>query len=174
VSRNIFETAKRTDSLLRSLTLGAHSTLADIEHEVASDLVTETLQSMGYHLIRTKGNSLIGTSEETGIRAKVLSGGNILLDTTSFSGLSCQKEIVKFENKLKEKGVVLKRLLNADTKRTDGVLLKDPFPAFEKKEDFAGVNLTKPRSVKRGLNEQQYYCLMNRNLQRQNQRIKEA
>jgi hypothetical protein len=173
-NRNISEMVQRTDSLLRSLTLAAHSTLADIEREATSDLMTETLQSMGYGLV-TKGNVLLGNSGETSIRAKVLSGGSVLLDTTSFSGLSCQREVAKIENKLRERGVVLRRILSEQSKRSEGVMLRDPFPPLKTEPLSIPEIQTKSQQAKSpSIDQGQYHYLMNQSQQRQIKKIKEV
>jgi hypothetical protein len=127
---NILKTIKQTDSILRNITMSAHSTLVDVEKTVSSKFLTDTFESMGYRL-KTKGSTLVGNSGDINVRADILPNGSIVLDTTSFSGLSCQKEIARFEDKFKEKGVVLRRVLDAQSRRKEFVLLKDPFPHLD-------------------------------------------
>jgi len=119
---------EQTDLSLRTLTMQAHAYLADIEREVTTDLVGETLNSLGYRL-ETRDNRLLGKSGDMIIRAGIETDGRILLDTTSYSGLSCQQEIARFESKLKENGVLLKRTAyDRALRKPGGVLLNDPFP----------------------------------------------
>ena len=171
-SNNDFELIKTTDTLLRKLTLSAHSTLADIERDTTSDLVKETLQSMGYKL-KTKGGNILGVSRETSIRATVSSEGHVLLDTKSFKGISCQKEVARFENTLKENGIVLRRLLTVPTKRRDGVLLKDPFPPLKIEQDIVADNKEMNQTPgHKSTNQNQNNFLRNQSLQRQRQKLK--
>jgi len=165
-SKNLFEMASKTDILLRKLASETHSTLAEIEREATSDLMTETLQSMGYRL-KKKGNTLLGVSGDTSLKARVLSDGSLTLDTTSFSGISCQREVARFENELKKKGVVLRRLLGSQKDRKEGVLLKDPLPAPKTPQGNVSENKGVSQQTDHGLNQQeQYYYLKNRSLQR--------
>jgi len=136
----VLEMASNTDSMLRKLTLNAHTTLADIERSTTSELVSDTLHSMGYR-IKARGDTLVGSLGETSIKARVLSGGSISLDTTSFNGLGCHREVARFENELKENGVMLRRLMTSQAKRQESVLLRDPLPSeFSSIKPVAGAN----------------------------------
>lgn len=122
-----YELLKNAESQLRDLTVKAHSQLSEIETDTTSEIVAGTMKSLGYD-IKNRGSLFAGSLGKTSIRANVLSGGRIVLDTTSYKGLSCHKEVARFETKLKENGIFVKRLHNSEFMRRGGVLLKDPFP----------------------------------------------
>ena len=161
-----------TDSLLRSLTLEAHCTLAEIEQKVTAELVSKTLGSMGYSL-RQESSTIVGTAGESHIRAEVSSAGSVLLDTTSFSGLTCHRELARFEHSLKDEGIVLRRCLVEEAKRKRGVLLTDPFPPLKHAQDIKTEQKRKNQSIQLNpAKQEQYVYLMNRNLHKYGERIK--
>lgn len=162
--KSIHSLVNETDSILRQVTLNAQSRLADIESETAGDLLSDTLQSIGYGL-RRKGNNLIGVKGETSIRAQVVSGGRIELDTRSFDGLTCHKELARIENGLKDQGIILRRILNSQKSRRENVALRDPFPSIKPMKDIRTDNNEKGRTEVNG--DGQYLRLVNQERQRQ-------
>lgn len=171
--KDLIELSKQTDSQLRELTLKAQSIILDIELESTSEIMSESLHSLGYRL-RKKQNVLVGSMGELTLKAEILSGGNIVLDTRSFGGFRCHKEVARLENKLKEDGIVLRRLLNPQTNKKEGVLIKDPFPSMET-IDVSAVELQTISQQTNGSSEQeQQNYVRNRNCQREKQLVKEV
>jgi hypothetical protein len=144
----------------------AHSKLSDIETEVTSEVVSDTMRSLGYN-IRQRGSLFAGSLKETSMRATVLSGGKIVLDTTSFKGLSCHKEVSRFEQRLKERGIVVRKLINHQNKRGGNVVLKDPFPVYKSKSQ--NCSKSKDDKAKKDL---QNFHLLTQNLYRQRQKLR--
>lgn len=134
----IISLANQTDAQVRQLTLDSHRSLALAEQNVVGNLTVDTLQSLGYRL-KAKGTTLLGSAAKTSLRAKIEPGGGLVLDTTSFKGMDCHKEVARIENALKERGVVLQRVASGPGAKTQGVLLQDPFPAFEKNVELAPI-----------------------------------
>jgi hypothetical protein len=165
---------EQTDSLLRSLTLHAHTTLAEIEQEVTSELVTKTLGSMGYDLGH-EGSTVVASTAETSIRVEVSPAGGVLLDTTSFSGLSCHRELARFEHTLRDEGVVLRRCLAEESKRRGGVLLTDLFPPLRTLQGHLTKRRAKARQKHPSPTEQeQRVYLMHRSRHKEAERIRVA
>jgi hypothetical protein len=134
----IISLANQTDSQIRQLTLSSHRSLALAEQNVVGNLTVDTLQTLGYQL-KAKKTTLLGSTAKTSLRAKIEPGGGLVLDTTSFNGMDCHKEVARIENALKERGVVLQRVASGPRTRTQGVLLQDPFPAFNQHVEVSPV-----------------------------------
>jgi len=120
-----------TDTMIRELTMQTHGKLASVERDVVGGLIIETLQSFGYSL-KSRNTTLIGSSPTASLRARVLSGGTVVLDTTAFDGMECHKEVARIETALKSQGVILKRIVDSNSLRDQGVRLQNPFPELEK------------------------------------------
>jgi hypothetical protein len=132
----ILSFSQETDAQIRQLTLKSHQSLAFAEQNVVGNLAVDTLQTLGYRL-KAKGTTLLGSTRRTSLRAKIEPGGGLVLDTTSFKGMDCHKEVARIETALKKRGVVLQRVVSGNGARPQGVLLKDPFPAFNQNVDLA-------------------------------------
>ena len=81
-------------------------------------------------------------------------------------------EIAKFENNLKEKGIVLRRLSNVQDKREMAVLLKDPFPPLA----FSQLPTAKAQSTIQPMKHDtqvQHQLFMKQLLHRQGQKLRE-
>ena len=130
LDEQLINLAKETDNSLRDLVFSAHTTMAQVEQKVTGDIISETLQSMGYRLKKGK-NILAGSSKDATIRAEIQETGKIVIDTTSFSGLSCQKESLRLESELKSQGMVLTVQLNALKGKNKKSILRNPFPSLK-------------------------------------------
>ena len=123
--------AKEGESIIRKVTNDSHSLLARAEEDMALNVITDSMSSLGYR-VNVGKTGINATKGQFSIRARV-SAGRINLDTTSFSGISCQTEIQNIEKDLQERGLVLQRLCESHRKLPkDTVAIKDPFPLFGK------------------------------------------
>ena len=165
--------ASRADSLLRNITMEVHTTLAGIEQEATKNLMAKTLDSMGYRT-KAKNNVVIGGKNDSVIRAQIAPEGHISLDTKSFSGLSCQKEVARLENRFREQGVILRRLTEGQFSPGARVHLRSPFPTLNQAQDA----LSSQKGLKEGTAEQEPFRQAHHNhlisslMQRQAQKLK--
>jgi hypothetical protein len=125
------EVAKLTqgsETLIRQMSYDTHSFLAQAEEELMLKKLIESTTSMAYS-VKADNKSLIASMGPVFIRANA-DAGLMILDTTSFSGISCHAQMQKIEKDLKQRGLVLRRMGEHSMRlRKGGVRLNDPFPA---------------------------------------------
>ena len=147
-SRELFERAAATDSLLRSMTSKANRLLEEAETEAVSEVTRKALETMGYS-VRASGQRLLASKGETSIRAEIGSGSKLTIDTRSFRGFSCHEEMARLERSLRERGLHLMRVAAIEgSRRKENVLLTDPFPFINVKAEKIAAQPVKPVKAK--------------------------
>ena len=117
------------EPILRRIANDTHSFLTDVEDKVSLEAVTGTMRDLGYQ-VRTDKKDLLGSKGNISVRARA-EGGRLVLDTTTFPGISCHGEVHSIETELERKGLILRRAFGNTMKLDEGrVKLKDPFPLF--------------------------------------------
>lgn len=100
------------------------------EKETVLNKVASTLSDMGY-LVETRGDGLKATCDQMGVWAKAGEHGELAMDLSGFSGLSCMKELARIEEQLTRRGVRLRRrVANPHGRPEGGVLVKTLRPLF--------------------------------------------
>jgi hypothetical protein len=172
------EVAKLTlgsETLIRQMSYDTHSFLAQAEEEVMLKKLIESTASMAYS-VEADNKSLSASKKHVFIRANT-DAGMMIVDTTSFPGISCHAQVQEIEKDLKQRGLVLSRIGEHSMRlRKGGVRLNDPFPAcpvdgknqiLEKK-----INLTAVQK-KEGVSAQQNQVIHRYLQQLDNSRVKE-
>jgi len=133
--RNLEKSAIQSQKRLEKLSVNTQKGLCQVERDVMTDAVTSSLCDLGYS-IETRGNALKATSGLNCIWASTNKFGELSLDLSGFSGLSCMKETVKVENELKKHGIILNRLSSRPHNKPEGgklvKKLRPMFPEFKK------------------------------------------
>jgi len=172
------EVAKLTlgsETLIRQMSYDTHSFLAQAEEEVMLKKLIESTASMAYS-VEADNKSLSASKKHVFIRANT-DAGMMIVDTTSFPGISCHAQVQEIEKDLKQRGLVLSRIGEHSMRlRKGGVRLNDPFPAcpvdgknqiLEKK-----INLTAVQK-KEGVSAKQNQVIHRYLQQLDNSRVKE-
>jgi len=135
--QEVAATAVHTQNRLERLACDVQQELCRVEKEVMLDAVSSSLNDIGY-LMETRGDVLRATRGQTCIWAKTNPYGELSMDISGFSGLSCMKEIASVEDELKKRGVLLKRSSSQSHGRPEGGVLvkklKPFFPSFKNVE----------------------------------------
>ena len=117
------------EPILRKIAKDTHSLLANAEDKISLETVTATMNGLDYK-VKTNGKNLIGSKGNISVRARA-EGGRLMLDTTTFPGISCHREVHRIEAELERRGFILRRAYENTMKLNEGyVKLKDPFPPF--------------------------------------------
>jgi hypothetical protein len=107
------------------------------EKEAVLNTVASTLSGMGY-LVEARGDSLKATCDQMGVWAKAGEHGELAMDLSGFSGLSCMKEMARIEEQLTRRGVRLQRTASNPHGRPEGGVLAEKlrslFPQFRRIE----------------------------------------
>ena len=172
------EVVKLTDSsetLIRQMSYDTHSFLAQAEEELMLKKLIESTASMAYS-VEADSKSLIASMEPVFIRANT-DAGMMIVDTTSFPGISCHAQVQEIEKDLKQRGLVLSRIGEHSMRlRKGGDRLNDPFPAcpVDNKNQILKnkINLTAVQN-KEGVSAQQNQVIHQYLQQLDNSRVKE-
>lgn len=135
--QEVAATAVHTQNRLERLASNVQQKLCRVEKEVMLDAVSSSLNDIGY-LVENRGDVLRATRGQSCIWAKTNPYGELSMDISGFSGLSCMKEIASVEGELKKRGVLLKRSSSYPHGRPEGGALVKKlqpfFPSFKKVE----------------------------------------
>ncbi|HDH98548.1 MAG TPA: hypothetical protein ENF70_05400 [Deltaproteobacteria bacterium] len=96
------------ESTLRHIATSAHKKLIGAETQVLRQNLKDSVEASGYQLSEREGN-IRATKGTTCIWMEFTDRGEMSLDASGFSGLSCQKEISALETQLSQRGIVLQR-----------------------------------------------------------------
>ena len=140
--------AKLLRSRLEKLAGEVQEELCRVERKVMSDTTSSVLKEMGY-LVERKGGLLKGSRGLTCIWAEVNQFGDLSMDMSGFSGLACVEEMHRIENKLKERGVDMKRKASQSHYRPEGGVLvqkiEKVFPEFKKMKTSLSTSTVKEK-----------------------------
>lgn len=126
----IIKACGNTQKRLEGFASGIQEKLCQVEKEVMLETVSAALHEVGY-LTEIRGDALKATLGQTCVWAETNQFGELSLDLSGFSGLSCMKEMSRVEGQLKRRGLVLKRSSTNDHGRPEGgVLVKKLRPLF--------------------------------------------
>jgi hypothetical protein len=140
--------ANKCEPLLREMATETHSLLSKTEDLLVSKTLTTTLEDLGYD-VHMSGADLVGSKGSVSLRAKA-EGGRLRMDTTAYSGLSCQSEIGRLRTELSRRGIILGRVVENASKTFDKKhKLTDPLPLFEKDFLNSGIAIEKASEKQR-------------------------
>lgn len=175
-----FKPSKKTESLLqesdqnlRKIAMDSNRLLASIERETTSELLKSTLSSMGYDL-RSKENMILAGSGETSIRARIMEDSTISIDTTSFKGLTCHREMAKLQDQLKRQGVQLMSINHCRDSLRNKALLTDPFPKLNQAGTQIKDSEIQTENAQSNLSQTTDYLTRARQFQHQSLKLKEG
>jgi len=159
----IHKLAVHCEPRLRRIATETHALLADTEDMIAIKTIAEAVDGLGYNA-RTAGKEMMGSKGRISVRARA-EGGRIVLDTTSFPGISCHGEVLKIEALLEREGFILKRAYEDSMKPRNGkVKLNDPLPLFvhagHERDSVRHAHSSKGRKTSRDIHQ----CLTSKNL----------
>lgn len=127
---------------LKTLATTVQKELCLVEKEVLLGAVASTLSGLGY-LVETNGDALKATCNQTGFWAKAGDRGELAVDLSGHSGLSCMNEMVRIEEGLRSRGVRLRKNSSTPHGRPEGgslvTTLRPLFPEFRKIESKHGA-----------------------------------
>ena len=133
----LLESATNAQKRLEKLATDVQKGLCQVEKEVMVETVSTALHDLGY-LVDSRGNSLKATVGQTCVWAETNDFGELFIDLSGFSGLSCMKEMIRVEGQFKKLGLVLKRSTSHSHGRPEGGVLvrklRPLFPEFRRVE----------------------------------------
>ena len=104
----LLKSAACAQSRLEALASNVLQELCQVEREATLEIVSNTLSGLGYFL-KSRSNSLQAILDQTCVLARINDSGELSLDLSGFSGLSCLQEMNKIELEFKRRGLVLER-----------------------------------------------------------------
>jgi hypothetical protein len=126
--------AHRAQKRIEQLAAGAQRGLCKIEKEVMVGAVSKGLNELGY-MTEIRGDALKATLGQTCLWAEVNKWGELSIDISGFSGLSCTREMTRVEDQFRKQGLNLKRTASTRHGRPEGgklvSRLQPLFPEFK-------------------------------------------
>jgi hypothetical protein len=131
-SQALLTMAIMTEKRIENLASDIQQKLCQVEKKVMFETVSASLHELGY-LVEARGHCLRATRGQTCIWAEANPYGELAMDLSGFSGLSCIKEMARVEAELQKRGVILKRSASdSHGKPEGGALVKKLRPMFPK------------------------------------------
>ena len=132
--------AEKNQARIEKLATGVQKELCQVEQQAVLQVVGESLGNLEYQ-VELRDNALRGVKGRTCFWAKADEMGQLELDASGFSGLSCQKEIKLVEQEFRRNGLILKRTSqNTHGKPEGGVLAKELDQFFNPFSSIHGKN----------------------------------
>ncbi len=128
--RGLLDAVNRAQRGLEAFAASVQRELCAAEKEAVLNTTASTLSDLGY-LVEGKGDNLKATCNQMNVWARAGEHGELAVDFSGLSGLSCMKEMARIEEHLGRHGVHLRRTASAPHGRPEGgVLVKSLRPLF--------------------------------------------
>lgn len=139
--QGLLEAVLSAQKTLEGFAASVQRDLCMAEKEAVLDTMASTLTQLGY-VVEVKGDVLKATCDQMGVWARANEQGELGIDVSGFSGLSCMQELARIEERLRREGVRMRRTSSTPHGRPEGGVLvnnlRPLFPEFRKIEGKHG------------------------------------